>query len=60
MTNLTLFVDDGLVIPSIQPELRQQLQDKAEEEGLSQERQSELLGRAATEMALQLVGGGHR
>ncbi|XP_067015635.1 enhancer of mRNA-decapping protein 3 isoform X2 [Anabrus simplex] len=52
--------DDGLVIPSITCELRRQLIEMAERRGLSHERQSELMGRAATEMALQLLGGAHR
>jgi enhancer of mRNA-decapping protein 3 len=53
-------LDDGLIIPSITPELRHQLLSVAERLGLTEERRSELMGRAATEMALQLLGGGHR
>lgn len=52
--------DDGLVIPSVTQELRRQLFAAAEQRGLSLDRQTELMGRAATEMALQLLGGGHR
>ncbi|KAJ9591849.1 hypothetical protein L9F63_001666 [Diploptera punctata] len=52
--------DDGLVIPSITPDLRHQLLSVAERLGLTEERQAELMGRAATEMALQLLGGAHR
>ncbi|XP_063241371.1 enhancer of mRNA-decapping protein 3 [Bacillus rossius redtenbacheri] len=52
--------DDGLVIPSVMPELRRHIMLVAERYGLSAERQTELMGRAATEMALQLLGGGHR
>ncbi|XP_069682486.1 enhancer of mRNA-decapping protein 3 isoform X2 [Periplaneta americana] len=52
--------DDGLVIPSIMPDLRHQLLSVAERLGVTEERQAELMGRAATEMALQLLGGGHR
>lgn len=48
--------DDGLVIPSITQELRRQLFAAAIKMGVSQERQTELMGRAATEMALQLLG----
>lgn len=48
--------DDGLIIPSITQELRRQLFAAAEKRGLSQERQMELMGRAATEIALQLLG----
>jgi enhancer of mRNA-decapping protein 3 len=53
-------LDDGLVIPSIMPDTRHQLLLVAERLGLTEERQAELMGRAATEMALQLLGGGHR
>lgn len=48
--------DDGLIIPSITHELKRQLFSAAEKRGLSCERQIELMGRAATEMALQLLG----
>lgn len=48
--------DDGLVIPSITHELKRQLFSAAEKRGLSCERQIELMGRAATEIALQLLG----
>lgn len=48
--------DDGLVIPSITHELKRQLFSAAEKRGLSCERQVELMGRAATEIALQLLG----
>ncbi|XP_046398528.1 enhancer of mRNA-decapping protein 3 [Ischnura elegans] len=52
--------DTGLVVPSVTPELRHQLFAAAERLGLSVERQTELFGRAATEIALQLLGGSHR
>ena len=55
-----IFSDDGLVIPSITPDLRHQLLSVAERLGVTEERQAELMGRAATEMALQLLGGAHR
>lgn len=48
------------MIPSITSELRRQLERVAERRGLTKERQTELMGRAATEMALHLLGGGHR
>ncbi|KAF4531589.1 hypothetical protein B566_EDAN010055 [Ephemera danica] len=57
---LEYVTDAGLVIPSISMALRDQLLGLAERLGLTFERQAELMGRAATEMALQLVGGGHR
>lgn len=52
--------DDGLIIPSISRSLRNRLFLLAEKAGLSCTKQNELMGRAATEMALQLLGGGHR
>ncbi|XP_071445999.1 enhancer of mRNA-decapping protein 3 isoform X2 [Hetaerina americana] len=52
--------DTGLVVPSITPELRNRLFSAAERLGLSVERQTELIGRAAAEIALQLLGGSHR
>lgn len=52
--------DNGLIIPSISMSLRNRLWLLAEEYGLSWERRLELMGRAATELSLQLVGGGHR
>lgn len=42
------------------PDTRHQLLLVAEQLGFTEERQAELMGRAATEMALQLLGGGHR
>lgn len=48
--------DDGLIIPSITYELRRQLFSAAERRGLSCEKQVELMGRAATEVAIQLLG----
>ena len=52
--------DSGLVVPSITMALRGQLLGLAERLGLTFERQAELMGRGATELAMQLVGGGHR
>ncbi|XP_018327835.1 enhancer of mRNA-decapping protein 3 [Agrilus planipennis] len=52
--------DDGLIIPSISRSLRNKLWTVADRVGLTAERRIELMGRAATEMALQLLGGGHR
>lgn len=52
--------DDGLVVPSIPMTLRNRLWQAADRVGLGWERRVELLGRATTEMALQLVGGAHR
>ncbi|KAB0804038.1 hypothetical protein PPYR_01008 [Photinus pyralis] len=52
--------DDGLIIPSISRSLRNKLWCAADVCGLSCERRIELMGRAAAEMTLQLIGGGHR
>ena len=57
---LVIFSDDGLVIPSITPDLRHQLFSMADQLGVTEERQAELMGRAATEMVLQLLGGARR
>jgi len=52
--------DAGLVVPSISCELRSKLFSVAGRRGLSTERQTEQVGRAAAEMLLQLLGGSHR
>lgn len=52
--------DNGLVIPSISYSLRSKLFTIADKYGLTWERRAELMGRCATELSLQLVGGGHR
>ncbi|KAI4466889.1 hypothetical protein MML48_2g00014118 [Holotrichia oblita] len=52
--------DDGLIIPSISRLLRNKLFLLADRAGLTWKKRNELMGRAATEMALQLLGGGHR
>lgn len=52
--------DDGLVIPSISRDLRNKLWESVSKVGLGWERRIELMGRAATEISLQLLGGGHR
>ncbi|XP_034942378.1 enhancer of mRNA-decapping protein 3 [Chelonus insularis] len=52
--------DDGLVIPSITVELHRQLIGAADRLGISWERRVELLGRAGTEIIIQLLGGAHR
>ncbi|CAC5413803.1 EDC3 [Mytilus coruscus] len=56
-----LFVTDtGLVVPGISPDLRSRLFSTAEKFGFTQERQIEMVGRSASEMVLQLLGGPHR
>lgn len=52
--------DDGLVIPALPKKLRDRVQTLAEEHGLSWERQSDMLARGATELALLLLGGSRR
>ncbi|XP_050306148.1 enhancer of mRNA-decapping protein 3 isoform X2 [Anthonomus grandis grandis] len=52
--------DDGLIIPCISKHLRKKLFEAAETAGLTFERRSELFGTAAAEIAIQLLGGGHR
>ncbi|XP_014663472.1 PREDICTED: enhancer of mRNA-decapping protein 3-like [Priapulus caudatus] len=54
------YTDSGLVIPSISYSLRTRLLSAAEKYGLSVPRQLEMVGRSASEMALQLLGGCHR
>lgn len=58
LTNV--FIDAGLVVPAISISLRNQLLGLSDRLGINIERQAELMGRAATELALQLLGGGHR
>ncbi|KAG5896748.1 hypothetical protein JTB14_031728 [Gonioctena quinquepunctata] len=52
--------DDGLIIPSISRSLRKKLWEVADRVGLTSEKRIELIGRAATEISIQLLGGGHR
>lgn len=52
--------DNGLIIPSISYSLRSKLFAIADKYGLTWERRVELMGRCATELSLQLVGGAHR
>lgn len=52
--------DSGLVVPSVSLKVRDQLLRAAEDAGLSHDRQMELIGRAASDMVIQLLGGSHR
>ncbi|XP_037291767.2 enhancer of mRNA-decapping protein 3 [Rhipicephalus microplus] len=52
--------DTGLLVPSVSLQLRQQILEAAVQCGYSYERQLEMLGRAASEMVLQLLGGCRR
>lgn len=52
--------DDGLIIPSIRQEHRDQIQEYAENAGFTRERQFDLLARGTVEIAVQLLGGARR
>ena len=52
--------DSGLVVPSVQPALRNRLMAVAKRNGFDEGRQTEMVGRSAAEMVLQLLGGGNR
>jgi len=52
--------DSGLVVPSISLQLRERLQASVESHGIGLERLAEMMGRAATELAIHLLGGQHR
>ncbi|XP_053405108.1 enhancer of mRNA-decapping protein 3-like [Mercenaria mercenaria] len=52
--------DSGLVVPSIDYDLRNKLFDIAEACGFSMERRLEMIGRSSSEMVLQLLGGSSR
>jgi enhancer of mRNA-decapping protein 3 len=55
------FVTDmGLVVPCIGYDTRNKLLEVAQEAGYKLERQIETVGRSASEMVLQLIGGNHR
>lgn len=52
--------DSGLIVPSITSDLRKRLFKLADVNGFGYERRAEIMGRAVTEMVLQLLGGGYR
>ncbi|KFB53332.1 AGAP003131-PA-like protein [Anopheles sinensis] len=52
--------DEGLVIPSVPATVRNTVEQLAEGNGLSRQRQNDFLARGATELALQLLGGSRR
>ena len=52
--------DSGLVVPSISLQLRERLARVIISHGISVDRQAEMIGRAATELAIHLLGGQHR
>lgn len=52
--------DSGLTVPSVSVEFKKLLYKKAEEAGFTLRVRLEMIGRAASEMVLQLLGGNHR
>jgi len=52
--------DAGLIVPAISMNMRERLQSVLEEHGFDMSKQTELMGRAATDLCLQLMGGAHR
>lgn len=52
--------DDDLVIPSIPVSMRYVIQRNAEAMGLTKDRQTDMLARGATELAILLLGGARR
>ena len=58
--NFEFITDSGLVIPAIDYELRNCLFTAAEQCGFSVDRRLEMIGRSASEMVLQLIGGSSR
>ncbi|XP_059081044.1 enhancer of mRNA-decapping protein 3-like isoform X2 [Tigriopus californicus] len=52
--------DSGLIVPAISIELRNTLEAKLKEHGISAERMTELMARSAVELAIHLFGGAHR
>jgi hypothetical protein len=53
-------LDEGLIIPAINSELRDRLFQSAEHYGYSKERRIESMGRCTTDMCLHLLGGTQR
>lgn len=60
VTGCEYVTDSGLVVPSVDPVVRNRLFDAAERNGFDRHRQTEMVGRSAAEMVLQLLGGGSR
>lgn len=52
--------DDGLIIPSVRQEHRNQIQENADKYGLSWPRQCDMFARGTVEIVLQLLGGARR
>ncbi|KAH8303570.1 hypothetical protein KR018_003518 [Drosophila ironensis] len=52
--------DDGLIIPTIPPYVRNKIELSADKAGLSLQRQIDLLARGASDLAITLLGGARR
>ncbi|CAL4099713.1 unnamed protein product, partial [Meganyctiphanes norvegica] len=52
--------DNGLLVPTITSSMRNTLLSTANQNGLTNSRQLEMIGRAATELILSQIGGSHR
>ena len=52
--------DSGLIVPAISYDLRSRLEAAMASKGLGQDRITELVARAGSELAVQLFGGAHR
>ena len=59
-TDQRYVTDTGMVVPSISYQTRCKLFAAAESHGFSKQRQLEMIGRSASEMVMQLVGGVNR
>lgn len=54
------FTDEGSIIPSIPPSLRNRIQNLADCHGFDMNRQNDMLARGACDLSLQLLGGTRR
>lgn len=52
--------DNGLLVPSVTSDLRAALLSTANQHGLTNSRQLEMIGRAATEVIMSISGCSHR
>ncbi|XP_055376288.1 enhancer of mRNA-decapping protein 3 [Condylostylus longicornis] len=60
-SNSTDFVtDEGLIIPTIPLAVRNKIQDVAERNGLTRERQMDIMARGIADLAILLLGGARR
>jgi len=60
VTSCEYVTDSGLIVPSVQPAVRNRLIAAGVRSGFDRGRQIEMVGRSAAEMVLQLLGGGSR